>query len=615
MQLNFEVIKEVGTGSYPDLIHFANTQAQVFNIDDGKLSGMPSDLIDNGEWEDVTFQDEVNVSPDDNMTHFEVKVLPGFGIIGGYKTGDTHKLIIYEFAFEMDAYLNSGSIKHSIDNPISSFTLSLENPDLKDPEKPGNVALSEKNSLLSPGAKILFKFGAGNDEAEFDLGTFYVDRSNFTLLSETANVDGRNKLGKVLKDQTIDENNEYWYDFVNEHIKTILEQSGLQNYEYLINNTDTKGWFNFSPNTTPLKAIETMLEVLPQWKIKELTDGTITIGTGFETNGMYVFYRDKDIFGRQITRDDAEVYNRVCVHTNNFGKAVFRDVASFQSWNLQAKKTLYVQVAEGLKYTDLESYADELALRLENIGKLESFTGPFRPHLMVGDEAVIVDADGSQSLGLITEITHNFGKSGFYTNFTVDSGGSVGKGRLSDFIAKIAVASMAQKSDAGWDDIDMTEYFNLSKHGDIAASSVYKSWSYPELMIDGNKFSDDTQQGDGDEGWIPSKSDTQPWFEIKFKQRCRIDKIKLYLSYDYADEAGEDAEHWAWEYLPEYYKIQYWNGAFWVDLLEVDGVNDYTDFEMTHNFSIIETSSIRFVLQQKSEGYQSWREVEIWGYM
>ena len=298
MELNFEVVKEVGTGSYPDLIHFANTQAQIFNIDSGKLNGMPSDKIDNGEWEDVDFQDEVNVSPDDNMTHFEVKVLPGFGIIGGYKTGDTHKLIIYEFAFEMDAYLNSGSIKHSIDNPISSFTLSLENPDLKDPEKPGNVALSEKSSLLSPGAKVLFKFGVGNEEAEFDMGTFYVDRSDFTLLSETANVDGRNKLGKVLKDQTIDENNEYWYDFVNEHIKTILEQSGLQNYEYMINNTDAKGWFNFSPNTTPLKAIETMLEVLPQWKIKELTDGTITIGTGFETNGMYVFYRDKDIFSR-----------------------------------------------------------------------------------------------------------------------------------------------------------------------------------------------------------------------------------------------------------------------------------------------------------------------------
>lgn len=600
MQLNFEVIKEVGTGNYPDLIHFANTQAQVFNIDDGKLSGMPSDLIDNGEWEDVEFQSEVNVSPDEDMSHFEIKVLPGFGIVGGYKTGDTHKLIIYEFAFEMDAYLNSGSIKHSIDNPISSFTLSLENPDLKDPEKPGNVALSEKSSLLSPGAKVLFKFGVGNEESEFDLGTFYVDRSNFTLLSETANVDGRNKIGKVLKDQTIDEYNEYWYDLISEHIKTILEQSGLQNHEYLISNTALEGWFSFSPNTTPLKAIETMLEVLPSWKIRELGDGTIAVGTGFESNGMYVFYRDKDIFGRQITRDDAEVYNRVCVHTNNFGKAAYRDVASFQSWNLQAKKTLYVQVAEGLKYTDLESYADELALRLENVGKLETFTGPFRPHLMVGDEAVIVDADGSQSLGLITEITHNFGKSGFYTDFTVDSGGKIGKGRLSDYISQIAIASMSQKADVGYDDIDMTSYINLSEFADIGTSSrhtVYRG----ELMKDGKK---DATELSPDAGWRPSRMDENPWIEFRFKQRCVVDKIMLWLSLyeniDYAD------------YQPTYYKIQYWNGAFWNDLIEQFW--DEIEPEMTHTFTAVETSAIRFILTQE-ENRPVWREVEIWGYM
>ena len=70
MELNFEVVKEVGTGSYPDLIHFANTQAQIFNIDSGKLNGMPSDKIDNGDWDDVTFQDEADVSPDEGMSHF-----------------------------------------------------------------------------------------------------------------------------------------------------------------------------------------------------------------------------------------------------------------------------------------------------------------------------------------------------------------------------------------------------------------------------------------------------------------------------------------------------------------------------------------------------------------
>lgn len=48
-----------------------------------------------------------------------------------------------------------------------------------------------------------------------------------------------------------------------------------------------------------------------------------------------------------------------------------------------------------------------------------------------------MDSDGNTELGLITEITHNFGKSGFTTNLTVDSGGRLGRGRLSDYIRMI----------------------------------------------------------------------------------------------------------------------------------------------------------------------------------
>ena len=98
---------------------------------------------------------------------------------------------------------------------------------------------------------------------------------------------------------------------------------------------------------------------------------------------------------------------------------------------------MYVNVAEGTSLTDAEEYAEELAGRLSNVGKIESFTGPFKPYIVVGDEAVIIDESGSEELGLITEITHKFGKDGFYTDFTVDSGGTLGKGRLVDYISQI----------------------------------------------------------------------------------------------------------------------------------------------------------------------------------
>jgi hypothetical protein len=442
MQLEFEVINtDVGDGNYPDLIHFANTQAQVFYLQDGELYGKPTDKIDNGEWQNTIFQDEVDASPDTGMSHFEVKVLPGWGIIGGYKTGNIHKLIIYEFAWEMDRYLNSGSIKHSIDNPISSFTLSLENPDLNDPEHPGNIAINEENSLLSPGAKVTFKFGAGDDLNDYEMGVFYVDRSNFTLLNETASVDGRNLIGKALKDQTLDESYQTGFNYNNLIIENFFKHANLDSNQYLIENTSARNWFDFKPNMDILSALNEIFKAMLNWKVRELTDGTIVVGSPnfswFTSNGVYNFYRNKDIFSRGIVRDDMGAYRRVCIHDSDFNIVVYKDVKGYSGWNLQAKKTLYVQVANGTRLSEANLYAEEVANRVDSVGKIESFTGPLRPHLTCGDEAVIIDEKGSKSLGLITEITHVFGKSGYYTNFTVDSGGRLGKGRLTDYIGQI----------------------------------------------------------------------------------------------------------------------------------------------------------------------------------
>ena len=100
-------------------------------------------------------------------------------------------------------------------------------------------------------------------------------------------------------------------------------------------------------------------------------------------------------------------------------------------------KRLWCSTSLPTSLTDAESYANQIADSLQYVGKIESFTGPFRPQLLLGDEAMIVNSEGSTSLGLITEITHRFGKDGFYTDFTVDSGGKLGKGRLSDYIGRI----------------------------------------------------------------------------------------------------------------------------------------------------------------------------------
>ena len=92
MKLDFEIIKEIGSGSYPDVLNFANTQAQLLFIQNGKLYGTPTDEIPFGEWDGAVFQGNLDISPDIDMSNFEVKILPGWGAIGGYRSNDSHNV-------------------------------------------------------------------------------------------------------------------------------------------------------------------------------------------------------------------------------------------------------------------------------------------------------------------------------------------------------------------------------------------------------------------------------------------------------------------------------------------------------------------------------------------
>lgn len=440
MELVFENLVNVASGSYPDVVQFYDTSAEIFSIDTlGDMMGIPIKKLD-GEYGTPQLETGIDISNDTNHAHLEIKTLNGFGMAGSYKSENTHKMIIYEFAQELEDFLENGSIKLAIDNPIVSFTLSLANPIDEGSDKQLNVAISEKEALLSPGAKVQFLFGMGDSE-DIEMGVYYVDRSDYSPLRADVGIDGRNLIGKALNDQTLDEDNQFGYNTMDKHVEKMLTDANLSTDQFLVEPSTTYNWFSFDPNMKKFEALKEMLKAMINWKVEELNDGTIVVGSPsyshFTQPGIYTFNRGTDIFSRNITRDDMDAYRRVCVHTNDFSIKVYQDVASYTGWNLQANKTLYVNVQDGTSEIQATAYAVELASRLENVGKIESFTGPFRPHITPGDFAHIVSDTGTTDIGVITEVTHSFGKSGYKTDFTVDSGGRLGKGRISDYITKI----------------------------------------------------------------------------------------------------------------------------------------------------------------------------------
>jgi hypothetical protein len=74
----------------------------------------------------------------------------------------------------------------------------------------------------------------------------------------------------------------------------------------------------------------------------------------------------------------------------------------------------------------MEILADIMVSELQYVGMGEEFSSPIRPQLQVGDVAdIFYDGDvQSTTLGIITQVTHSFGKDGFRTDFSLDSGGT-----------------------------------------------------------------------------------------------------------------------------------------------------------------------------------------------
>ena len=292
-----------------------------------------------------------------------------------------------------------------------------------------------------PQSYIELSFTAG-DSDPYPMGRFFIDRTQFAVGRETVSIQGRNSIGKYLKDQSFDERNYYPEAALKTQFERALLAAGITNYHVAVNNTPVG--MEFPPNMDMLTGIQELLKLTPGWIIREDVGGKVVVGPRNDANftqpSKYTFYRNRDIFSRESIRDDNDAYGRVCCHTADYSVRVYRPVPSALGWLPPAQKTFYVPVPDGTRSAEAASLAVELAEQMANSGEVETFVGPYRPHLIPGDQAEIIDADGPNLLGVITTVEHSWSKGGqgFITGITVDSGGKIGKPQLREFIDALA---------------------------------------------------------------------------------------------------------------------------------------------------------------------------------
>ena len=431
MQLTFEYNLDAGAGLFPQVIHTSDNLLRfIYLTSYGTVESVTADPV-LGLYGDLTYEEISRISPDETVSYPSIKRVAHYGAYGFWSAEGDHRFVMYMLPADISNSFVDGSIKYGVSSEVSQMSCTLLN--IK------GAMLNRYRALVTPGTKMELYFSLGNS-GETPLGIFYIDRASVSYPDEKVSVSARNAIGKLLKEQTFNEDNTFEETTLQLNFQEILRLAEVEDFFV---GENAKTWkLRFEPDVTILDGIKQILSLLDGWKVDETAAGVIGVAkvtdARFDQPAVYTFERDKTCWSYSVEYDDSEAVSRVCVTCAEPKNTVYADVPRSKWWIQPSHRTAYVTAADGATLAEITAMAEELAEAVAISGRQESFVGIFTPQLTIGDEVRIVSGAKTETIGTVVDVTHNFGRGGFYTAFTVDSGGRKGKSRLSDLIGKVS---------------------------------------------------------------------------------------------------------------------------------------------------------------------------------
>lgn len=405
------------------VVHFYDEQAQSLFLNGGLKTR--TSTVSDGQWKTAVMSEPstfINTNPYTSLGLDH----PCNGILYGV-AAEAGKLVFLRYVYSMDIsdLMDSWNWTSQNDNAIAQFSCSIQNlgPDI----------FSYDATLFQPGARITVAVRMG-PSATYPIGVAWIDECNYDISADTVDLSGRNTVGRYLKDQTFDDLLEFT-GLSSEIMANVLAYAGVT--KCIIQPGEGTKPFIFEPSDTILDGIQTMLSFYTdsehEWNLVELPDGTIVVGyanwrANYLPNSYYTFNEGSEVFKRKTTKLSDSSYTSLRVTGKDANKEdlipVMVPITNFKYWALGTHRTQHITAPEGLTQEGMQAWAEALAEKYQYIGIGEDFAGPFRPQLLVGDIAEVIDDEIGVSLGLITEVRQIFTRQeGFKTEFSVDSGG------------------------------------------------------------------------------------------------------------------------------------------------------------------------------------------------
>lgn len=426
MILEFEYTETLGAGSSPQVLHMMDNGFRVIYLNSSNNVCGKVAFPELGLYNSLLWKDKGRMSPDENVTYPQLKKVAHFGGYGFWSCDGNHKFVMYMLPTDISHTVLDGNITLSKDTSVTSASFNLQNIN--------GYLLKKGRSIVAPNAKLEVYISLGNSE-EILLGIFFIDRVSTSIPKNELSVSARNSIGKLLKEQTFDENYTFNKGSLQLNLEEILRLAEIE--DFFVGDSGKTWSLNFEPQTTLLDGITEVIKLLNNWQIAENADGVVGISRSndarFDLASTYEFERDKTCFEYSTEYSDENTYSKICVSCKEPQNSIVVDLPPHKLWVTPSHKTLYVNVPDGTSLSELTEYANNLAISISNSGRIETFASKFTPQMVIGDE---VRMEG-EILGTVTNVKHNIGNKGFYTEFTVDSSGRKGKPLLKDYLSQI----------------------------------------------------------------------------------------------------------------------------------------------------------------------------------
>ena len=410
------------------VVHFYDETAQTIFLNGGIKTRLSEPV--NGHWDEAelsfpsAFINETDYSRL-NLDH------PVNGTIYGVTIENSNlEFVRYQYAADLSDLVENISYSQQIDNPITQINATIINA--------GKDFFLAEGSLFNAGSRMTLKVAFGDSEL-YPICVAYVDEAPYDELDKSVSITGRNAIGYFLKESIFGSETTFAGTYP-ETIGWIMTSAGVPKW-LSMPGEGSISYDYFKPTDTLLEGLNWINDIMyysntDPLQLTEFSDGTVYCGKRSliaekMPNGYYTFNAESDVFKRKITKNVDAVYSKLYVTGKTMDNEdlvpVTVPVSNYQLWNVPPKKMLKLAAPEGWVATqhDLQWWAEHEATKKQYSGITEDFDIPFRPQLLAGDVAEILEDGVGVTLGVITSVEHKMGRKGFSTSFSCDSGGQI----------------------------------------------------------------------------------------------------------------------------------------------------------------------------------------------